>query len=352
MSACDSGCAVDVSGGCESGGASTSGAVGSVVSSGGDGKWARRTEPPLFCDFLLSEDDFEIDRGMFGPRGCFGNVCRAVQKETGLDVAMNFPQSCVIQVNEHFVVKQAMLLVTCAHPLIVPLVGFGVSPSPFLATKLMRNGDLGHVLAQEFASKPPAGWDATAKSKCVFGIAAGMAFLHSKTIIHGDLKPGHILIDDDFEPVIGDFDLAADYNSERAAGGTYLFIAPEVFSGDACDQKADVYSFAVLLYHLFNQNATFEDGYKAERSFEFQVLRRTSNGERFARGDDIPDFYWDLICKCWSQDPEDRPSFVEIVEHLRSHTSEYALEGCDLSLVRAYENQVLASISEVLAAEN
>ena len=297
MSACDSGCAVDVSGGCESGGASTSGAVGSVDSSGGDGKWARRTEPPLFCDFLSSEDDFEIDRGRSVALGCFGNIYRAVQKETGLDAAMNFPQNCVMGTGEQMVVKQAMFLVRCAHPLIVPLVGFGVSPSPFLATKLMRNGDLGHVLAQEFASKPPSGWDATAKSKCVFGTAAGMAFLHSKTIIHRDLKPGHILLDDDFEPVIGDFDLAADFfhTELRANTRTPLFIAPEVFSGDACDQKADVYSFAVLLYHLFNQNATFDGESLPINSFGF--VDKILMGERFARGDDIPDFYWDLICK-------------------------------------------------------
>ena len=69
------------------------------------------------------------------------------------------------------------------------------------------------------------------------------------------------------------------------------------------------------------------------------------------RVDNIPDFYWDLICKCWSQDPKDRPSFVEIVKYLRAHASEYAFEGSDLPLVREYEMHALESISDVLSVD-
>ena len=343
-------CADDVFDGGESSGGSSSAAVGSVASRGGDdGKWMRRTEFPLLCDFLFSEDDFEIDRSrvLVPVRTSFSDVVFAVQKSTGLDVAVRF-----MDVDAHRVAKQAMLMVRCAHPLILPLVGFGVCPSPFLVTKFMRNGDLAQVLKQEFASKAPAGWDATAKSKCVFGIAAGMAFLHFKKIVHRDLKPDNVLLDDDFEPVIGDADCLAtdDIVEMTATVGALLFMAPEVIYGDLYDEKVDVYSFAVLLYLLFNQKPRFEDGDELKTPFRF--MEEVIRGVRFARGDNIPDFYWDLICKCWSQDPKDRPSFVEIVEHLRSHTSEYALDGSDLSLVRAYEKQVLESISDVLAAES
>ena len=344
-------CADDVFDGGESSGGSSSAAVGSVASrGGGDGKWMRRTEFPLLCDFLFSEDDFEIDRNRVLVRTSFSDVVFAVQKSTGLDVAVRF-----MDVDAHRVAKQAMLLVRCAHPLILPLVGFGVCPSPFLVTKYMRNGDLAQVLGQEFASKPPAGWGATAKSKCVFGIAAGMAFLHFKEIVHRDLKPDNVFLDDDFEPVISDASCSAtdDIAELLDMAGTPLFMAPEVLSGDVYDKKVDVYSFSVLLYLLFNQKPSFEDGHERRTCFfVFHFMHTIVSGGRFARGDNIPDFYWDLICKCWSQDPKDRPSFVEIVEHLRSHTSEYALDGSDLSLVRAYEKQVLESISDVLAAES
>ena len=240
-----------------------------------------------------------------------------------------------------------------AHPLIVPLIGFGIAPSQFLVTKFMPNRDLWRMLERERASKSPEGWDATAKSKCVFGIAAGMAFLHSKNIIHRDLKTAKVLLDDDFEPVIGGLGLAAEYivgaEMEKRVG-TRLFMAPEMVSCDErYDHKVDVYSFAVALYQFFTDSMVFDDGSEPWNPFHF--YRTVGEGHRFKRADNIPDFYWDLICKCWSQDPNDRPSFVEIVKHLRAHTSEYAFEGSDLSLVREYEMHALESISDILSSQ-
>ena len=338
----DSGSAADLSGEGEPGGPSSSAAVGSVVSQGGgEGKWARRTLPPLFCDVVFSEDEFEFERDQPVGMTSFRRVFFGVQKKTGLEVALWFTD-----VGVRAATKQFMLLVKCAHPLIVPVVGLGVSPSPFLVTKFMRNRDLEVVLAQEFASKPPAGWDATAKSKCVFGIAAGMAFLHSKKIIHRDLRPRSVLLDDDFEPVISNFDSATVVDTELESDGCVLFIAPEIFLGEAYDEKADVYAFAVLLWHMFDDHVIL--GYKSP----FRFARLVTSGKRLPLGKKVPGFYRDLICLCWHQDPKARPSFVEIVEHLRSHTSEYALDGSDLARVCAYENQVLESISDVLAADN
>jgi serine/threonine protein kinase len=57
------------------------------------------------------------------------------------------------------------------------------------------------------------GLTATKKSTIIFGIASGMAHLHSRGIVHCDLKPTTVLLNDQFEPVIGDL-----YDSNRGFG--------------------------------------------------------------------------------------------------------------------------------------
>ena len=334
-------------GGGEPGGTGSSVPVRSAVYN--RGKWTRRNDSPEISDFLVSEDEFEKGR-MIGC-GSFTTCYLGVQKETGLKVAMAFYRDIPSIDESEMMLRVVTYLGRFAHPLIVPLIGFGIAPSSFLVTKFMPNGALESML-RERGSKPPKGWDATAKSKCVFGIAAGMAFLHSKNIIHRDLKPINILLDDDFEPVIGGLECATEYivGAKMEEGvGTPLFMAPEVVIGEECyNHKVDVYSFAVVLYRLFTDSMVFDDGSVAGRPTLFHFYRMVGQGRRFKRVDNIPDFYWDLICKCWSQDPIDRPSFVEIVKHLRAHTSEYAFEGSDLSLLREYEMHALESISDIL----
>ena len=115
-----------------------------------------------------------------------------------------------------------------SHPLILPVVGFdNWHGKPFVATSFMRNGDLRTFLerARTSHSEP----DSTCKSKCVFGIAAGMALLHSQGIIHRKLRPGTVFLNESFEPVIG-LDPSAWENYEfstRARAGAYGFLRPQ-----------------------------------------------------------------------------------------------------------------------------
>ena len=364
----DSGCAGDDFDGGESGGAS------SVASDDGDdnmwvrpreappscdAKWVRHAEPPLLSDFLCSEDEFDFDPDEATAETSEGYVYVTRHKETGQEcVLKRFSKNRSADTPKR-VEREAMALIKCAHPLVLQLVGFGMSPFPFMVTRLMEFGNLEAMLHFEFNPEEEAaeGWDATAKSKCVFGIAAGMAFLHSKNIIHRDLTTRSILLDVNFEPVISCFCGVTDYNSKSDSfvQPEYMpeYSAPEVFLNDRHSQKSDVYAFGILLYQLFDvprPDERLDHGYFNGTFFD--LINRFFVKERYTRSKNISDFYWDLICKCWRPDPRDRPSFVEIVEHLRSHTSEYAIDGSDISLVRAYEKLALESISDVLAAES
>ena len=92
----------------------------------------------------------------------------------------------------------------------------------------------------------------TAVQRICFEIAAGMNYLHSKSILHCDLKQENVLIDADQLPLITDFETSRDVNAATAttvtnAGGTVGYLAPELTSGTGKSSSAsDAYAFGVL----------------------------------------------------------------------------------------------------------
>lgn len=91
-------------------------------------------------------------------------------------------------------------------------------------------------------------------------IADAVAFLHGKRFTHGDIKPDNILIDDGFEPVLGDFGLARHFQYKdlefySTFGGTAGFWAPEIQAADGLGElvdpfKVDVYAFGVVTLYM------------------------------------------------------------------------------------------------------
>ena len=73
---------------------------------------------------------------------------------------------------------------------------------------------------------------------------------------------------------------------------------------------------------MFTNNITLDSG-KAIRSAQHFVAQ-VANGARLKRVSEIPDQYWDLIQRCWKQNPDERPTFEEIVEILKD--DKYAFE--------------------------
>ena len=99
-------------------------------------------------------------------------------------------------------------------------------------------------------------------------MADGLAHAHERGILHRDLKPANILLGDDGEPLLLDFNLAADTKlrgpaSAALIGGTLPYMAPEhlqALRGEdrTLDARSDLYSLGVILFELLTGNHPFE----------------------------------------------------------------------------------------------
>jgi serine/threonine protein kinase len=184
--------------------------------------------------------------------------------------------------------------------------------------------------------------NATQKSIILFGVVSGFAYLHSRSVLHRNIKPRNIFLKSNFEPLIGGFDLSRFLRAGRHISGNYIgtrfYIAPEMILNQDSDFALDVYSFAIILYQFFHPLTRIGD-LSVQRMSRYRCDRSIVDGERFERVSDIPDYHWSLISRCWTADPALRPLFCEILEEF-IRTGEYVLPGADIDAVRAHESRI------------
>jgi serine/threonine protein kinase len=195
------------------------------------------------------------------------------------------------------------------HPCIVRLKGCCLQTNNEGAKLIMEyvgGGSLKRLLKSD--SKIPEWWTATRKAIAIAEIVIGMKYIHSQGFIHRDLKPTNILLDDDRNVKISDFGTSRVYEVDVTMSnvGTPLYMAPEVPDGHY-DRKVDVYSFGIIVYEIITGNGLFSnDGDKMGLFIDMQKGKRPNIPES------VLPFSRDLITKCWSAEPSERPEFEEI----------------------------------------
>ena len=89
-------------------------------------------------------------------------------------------------------------------------------------------------------------------------IATGVAYLHSKQLIHRDIKAANVLLDEHMHVKLADFGISTGFGPDHTAEtGTYRYMAPEVIRHQQYDHKCDVYSYGVLLWEVLHRQVPF-----------------------------------------------------------------------------------------------
>ena len=223
--------------------------------------------------------------------------------------------------------KEVNIISQINHPSFLKFIGY--SPVnfknqryPVIATEFASNRSLKDILEMERKGITITGWDETKKLINIYGIASGMAYLHSKNILLRNLNKDNIYLDDYLFPKIGDFGLSSKgyniqsitFHSTSGLKGNSAYLAPELFGSNLYTKSSDVYAFSFIVFEILTNEIPFEDLINSNQLFIeiFDKSRRPKIKKN------IPLVYRNLIEKCWSQFPSERPSFDQIVSILRN----------------------------------
>ncbi|XP_021907336.1 uncharacterized protein LOC110821722 [Carica papaya] len=215
--------------------------------------------------------------------------------------------------------REAQILSNLHHPNVVAFYGVvpdGAGGTLATVTEYMVNGSLRHVLVKDRSL------DYRKKLIIAMDAAFGMEYLHSKNIVHFDLKCDNLLVNlrDPQRPIckVGDFGLSRIKRNTLVSGGvrgTLPWMAPELLNGSSSrvSEKVDVFSFGISLWEILTGEEPYEDMHCG--AIIGGIVKNTLRPPIPERCD--PEWR-KLMEQCWSPDPECRPSFTEITNRLRS----------------------------------
>ncbi|XP_026422267.1 protein NSP-INTERACTING KINASE 3-like isoform X2 [Papaver somniferum] len=159
------------------------------------------------------------------------------------------------------------LISLAVHRNLLRLCGFCMTDTErLLVYPFMPNGSVASRLRDQLPGKPALDW--SRRKKIALGTARGLLYLHEQCdprIIHRDVKAANILLDEEFEAVVGDFGLAKlldhrDSHVSTAVRGTVGHIAPEYLSTGQSSDKTDVFGFGILLLELITGQKALDFG--------------------------------------------------------------------------------------------
>ncbi|XP_023739524.1 probable serine/threonine-protein kinase PBL18 [Lactuca sativa] len=223
-----------------------------------------------FADLKRATRNFNLD-SLLG-NGGFGDMFLCwVDKNTfapstkGLGIAVVVKRYNKARRSSHNVIT---VLGSLAHPNIISLLGYcdDKKDGCLLVYEYMENQHLGHFLYG--GSSKPLSWGT--RLNIMIGVARALAFMHSSKdqVIHRDVKPSNILLDQDFNAKLGDFELArVSHESEAtdittSVAGSFGYVDPEYAMTCRLSAGSDVYSFGVVLLETLTGKDAFNNNIK------------------------------------------------------------------------------------------
>ncbi|CAD6206702.1 unnamed protein product [Miscanthus lutarioriparius] len=223
---------------------------------------------------------------------------------------------------------------SCRHPNLVTLIGYHLSDSEmFLIYNFLPGGNLERFIQER--SKRPIDWRML--HKIALDVARALAYLHDNCvprILHRDVKPSNILLDNDHTAYLSDFGLArllgnSETHATTGVAGTFGYVAPEYAMTCRVSDKADVYSYGVVLLELISDKKALDPSFSPYGNgfnivaWACMLLQKGRAREFFIEGlwdvaphDDLVEILH-LGIKCTVDSLSSRPTMKQVVRRLK-----------------------------------
>lgn len=212
-----------------------------------------------------------------------------------------------------YIAREVKLMSSLMHPNIVQLYGVTWTPEGQLGI-VSELVDLGSLKAVLPLMHRDMHW--SLRLRMALDVVRGMSFIHSRGVLHRDLKSANVLVTKVLLCKVSDMGLACFSGFEatnQPVVGTLEYMAPEVLLRRTYTTKADVYSFGVVLYELASGRPPFSECSLAPAEMRAAI----ETGRLTIRvSPACPKPVADLITRCTSQDADTRPSFAELEQKI------------------------------------
>jgi len=217
--------------------------------------------------------------------------------------------------------REARIQGRLVHPNIAHLYDAGISDDgwPYLVMELLDGEPIDSYCEQR-------GLSVDHRLRLVLSVARAVAFAHANLVLHRDIKPGNVLVNQAGEPKLLDFGIAKllddDVAGETAATRALTpgYASPEQIRGGAVTTASDVFQLGALLLAVLTGRAPFEDQ-SLERAFERATIDAPPT---LPRSDRLSPELRAIVLKCLAHDPADRYADVNaFCDDLQRHLDGY-----------------------------
>jgi serine/threonine protein kinase/ABC-type glycerol-3-phosphate transport system substrate-binding protein len=192
--------------------------------------------------------------------GAFGVVYRAIQPQLSREVAVKAVHPELAN-HPDFVRRfdhEAQIVARLEHPHVVPLYDYWREPdAAYLVMRFLRGGSVEDLL-EAGPLDPPRVVSITEQ------IASALGAAHRQGVVHRDVKPGNVLLDEEGNAYLTDFGVALDAGSpERSTGtmlrGTPAYLSPEQIRLEPASSRSDVYALGIVVFEMLTGEHPFPD---------------------------------------------------------------------------------------------
>ncbi|MGH3135788.1 MAG: protein kinase domain-containing protein, partial [Gaiellaceae bacterium] len=250
-------------------------------------------------------------------RGGMGEVYRAHDGRLDRNVALKIlaPRFADDEAFRDRLLRESRLAASLDHPNVVPVYDAGEADGRFfLSMRYVEGTDLRALLRRDGALAPERALEIASQ------VAGALDAAHAKGLVHRDVKPSNVLIDERGHCYLADFGLTQSVSdrgqpTDGSVLGTLDYVAPEQIRGGEVDGRADVYSLGCLLFECLTGEVPF--GRPSEVATLYAHLEDEAPRPSDRRPN-LPAELDDVLGRAMAKDPDDRqPTCAALVEEAR-----------------------------------